>query len=90
MAVRLRVRIWGGGRSGSLATTGVRVTGPQYAPPVMDDQMPALSRDGLSVAWFTRAGTSSEYHRGSVDRWPATHAHATDDDLPIGKRWSNQ
>ena len=45
--------------------------------------MPDLGRTGLSTAWLTRAATRDGCHHGSSDRWPATPAHAADDDRQI-------
>ena len=51
----------------------------------MDDQIPDLDRSDVPTAWLTTAGSSDGCHHGSSDRWPATPAHAADDDRQIKK-----
>ena len=51
----------------------------------MSHQTPDLDRSDVPTAWLTRAGTSDGCHHGSLDRGPATHAHAFDYDRQIDK-----
>ena len=51
----------------------------------MDYQLPDPGRSGLPTASLTRAEPSGGCHHGSLDRGPATHAHAFDDDRQIKK-----
>lgn len=56
-------------------TTVVPVTGPQYDPAEMDNQIPNAGRTDLPTASFTRAETRAGCHHGSFDRGPTTQPH---------------
>ena len=67
------------------ATTVVPVTGPQYDPGSMHNQIPDLRRICSSTAWLTTARTSDGCHHGSLGRGPATSVHQADNDRQIKK-----
>lgn len=73
--MRLRVRILDDEGSDSLATTGVRVTGPQYDPGEMDIRTPDPDRIDPPTAWLAKTRPSDGCPRGSFHRAPATRAH---------------